>query len=103
MQIFQEKNIISAEELRQVVEDLDGRGEKRLGPMIVAKAWMDPTFKAELLRDAADAVQKLGIQPSNFAPKPKPSGLHAKFFSYSRRLQKHACCLLRCGTTTYLL
>ncbi|KAL3136313.1 hypothetical protein ABBQ38_005578 [Trebouxia sp. C0009 RCD-2024] len=73
IQIFQEKNIISAEELRQVVEDLDGRGEKRLGPMIVAKAWMDPTFKAELLRDAADAVQKLGIQPSNFAPKPKPS------------------------------
>lgn len=61
------------------MEDLDGQGEKRLGPMIVAKAWVDPAFKAELLRDAADAVQKLGIQASNFAPKPKPAGLHALF------------------------
>lgn len=74
MQVFQEKKIISAEELRQTVEDLDSRGEKRLGPTIVAKAWTDPVFKAELLRNAADAVQKLGIQPSNFAPKPKPTG-----------------------------
>ena len=72
--MFQEKGIISAEELRQAVEDLDSRGEKRLGPMIVAKAWTDPAFKADLLRNAADAVQKLGIQASNFAPKPKPAG-----------------------------
>lgn len=77
VQIFQEKRIISAEELRQTVEDLDGRGEKRLGPIFVAKAWTDPTFKAELLRNAADAVQKLGIQASNFAPKPQPAGWHA--------------------------
>lgn len=74
VQIFQDKNIISAEELRQAVEDLDGRGEKRLGPIIVAKAWTDPAFKAELLKNAADAVQKLGIQSSNFAPKPRPAG-----------------------------
>ena len=56
------------------MEDLDARGEKRLGPMIVAKAWADPTFKAELLQNAGDAVEKLGIQSSNFAPKPKPAG-----------------------------
>ena len=74
VQIFQDKNIISAEELRQAVEDLDGRGEKRVGPIIVAKAWTDPAFKAELLKNAADAVQKLGIQSSNFAPKPRPAG-----------------------------
>ena len=76
LQIFQEKEVINAEELRKDVEDLDARGEKRFGPIIVAKAWADPAFKAELLRNAADAVQKLGIQSSNFAPKPKPAGLH---------------------------
>lgn len=56
------------------MEDLDARGGKRLGPMIVAKAWADPAFKAELLANAGDAVEKLGIQSSNFAPKPKPAG-----------------------------
>ena len=70
------------------MEDLDGRGEKRLGPMIVAKAWTDPTFKAELLRNAGDAVEKLGIQSSNFAPKPKPAGLHARYRVLSP--QEHA-------------
>lgn len=74
VQVFQEKKIITPEELRQAVEDLDSRGEKRLGPMIVSKAWSDPAFKADLLQNAADAVQKLGIQSSNFAPKPKPAG-----------------------------
>ena len=43
--------------------------------MIVAKAWTDPAFKADLLKNAGDAVQKLGIQSSNFAPKPKPAGV----------------------------
>ena len=78
--MFQDKKIVSAQELRQAVEDLDSRGEKRLGPMIVAKAWTDPAFKVDLLRNAADAVQKLGIQSSNFAPKPKPAGCYLTNF-----------------------
>lgn len=56
------------------MEDLDGRGEKKLGPKLVAKAWTDPAFKAKLLKNAGDAAEELGIQSSNFAPKPKAAG-----------------------------
>lgn len=74
MQVIQEKGIISANELREAVEDLDSRGEKRLGPQLVAKAWADPAFKARFLKNAGDAAQELGIQASNFTPKPKTAG-----------------------------
>ncbi len=74
--MFQDKNIITAEQLRQAVEDLDGRGQKRLGPKLVAKAWTDPAFKAKLMRNAGDAAEELGIQSSNFAPKPKAAGAY---------------------------
>ena len=74
--MFQDKNIITAEQLRQAVEDLDGRGEKRQGPKLVAKAWTDPAFKAKLLRNGGDAAEELGIQSSNFAPKPQAAGAY---------------------------
>ena len=73
--MFEEKGIITAEQLRKAVEDLDARGEKKLGPMLVAKAWADPTFKAKLLKNPGDAAEELRIQSSNFAPKPKAEGL----------------------------
>ena len=97
MQVFQEKKIISAEELRQTVEDLDSRGEKQLGPMIVAKAWTDPAFKTELLRNAADAAQKLGILSSNFAPKPKPAGWSFNKTATTALQQRQL--LLRCSVS----
>jgi len=76
LQVFRDKSIITAEQLRQAVEDLDGRGEKKLGPKLVAKAWTEPAFKAKLLRNAGNAAEELGIQSSNFAPKPKAAGEH---------------------------
>lgn len=74
MQVFQKKGIISANELRETVESLDSRGEKRWGPLLIAKAWADPAFKARFLKNAGDAAEELGIQSSNFAPKPKAEG-----------------------------
>ena len=74
VQVFQEKGIISANELRETVESLDSRGEKRWGPLLIAKAWADPAFKARFLKNAGDAAEELGIQSSNFAPKPKATG-----------------------------
>lgn len=71
VKVFEEKQIITAEQLRKTVEDLDSRGEKKLGPLLIAKAWTDPAFKAKLLYNAGDAAEELGIQSSNFAPKPK--------------------------------
>jgi len=95
LQVFQDKNIITAEQLRQAVEDLDGHGEKRLGPKLVAKAWTDPAFKAKLLRNAGDAAEELGIQSSNFAPKPKAAGAYR-----ISQLSPHV--LLICPTSTLL-
>lgn len=76
--MFEEKQIITAEQLRKTVEDLDARGEKKLGPLLIAKAWTDPAFKAKLLYNAGDAAEELGIQSSNFAPKPKAAGTNNK-------------------------
>ena len=60
--------------MREAVQSLDKRGEQRWGPLLVAKAWTDPAFKARLLKNAGDAAEELGIQASNFAPKPKAKG-----------------------------
>lgn len=95
MQVFQDKNIITAEQLRQAVQDLDGRGEKKLGPKLVAKAWTDTAFKAKLLRNAGDAAEELGIQSSNFAPKPKAAGAY-----HISQLSPHV--LLICPTSSLL-
>src|SRR5713226_276803 len=55
-----EKGIITADEVRRAVEDMDSR-TPALGAKVVARAWVDPLFKARLLADAKAAVAELGI------------------------------------------
>ena len=55
-----EKGVLSADELRRAIEDLDGRSPA-LGARVVARAWVDPDFKARLLEDANAAAAELGI------------------------------------------
>jgi nitrile hydratase len=55
-----EKGIVTADEVRRAVEDMDSR-TPALGAKVVARAWMDPAFKARLLADAKAAVAELGI------------------------------------------
>jgi nitrile hydratase len=55
-----EKGVLSADELRRAIEDLDARSPA-LGAKVVARAWVDPAFKARLLEDANAAVAELGI------------------------------------------
>ncbi len=49
------------------VDDFIERWNHRIGPMIgarvVARAWLDPDFKARLLTDATAAVTEVGINP----------------------------------------
>jgi nitrile hydratase len=56
-----EKGVISSEIVDQVV----GAYEHDVGPMngarVVARAWVDPAFKARLLADGTAAVAELGI------------------------------------------
>lgn len=57
-----EKGIVSADELRQQEEVMDAIGPT-LGAKVVARAWVDPAFKARLLADAKTAITELDIEP----------------------------------------
>jgi nitrile hydratase len=55
-----EKGLMTADEVRRAVEDMDSR-TPALGAKVIARAWVDPAFKARLLTDAKAAVAELGI------------------------------------------
>jgi nitrile hydratase len=55
-----EKGRVTADEIRRAVEDMDMR-TPALGAKVVARAWVDPAFKARLLADAKAAIAELGI------------------------------------------
>jgi nitrile hydratase len=56
-----EKGILTADEVRQAIERMDARGPN-LGAKIVARAWVDPAFKAKLLKNGTEAAEEIGIQ-----------------------------------------
>ena len=56
-----EKGILTADEIREAVERMDKRGP-HLGARAVARAWVDPGFKARLLKDGSAACEEIGIQ-----------------------------------------
>jgi nitrile hydratase len=56
-----EKNVITADEVRKVVEDIESRSPEG-GARVVARAWTDPAFKSELLRDATTACERMGFE-----------------------------------------
>jgi nitrile hydratase len=55
-----EKGIITADEVRRQIETVDSRTPAD-GAKVVARAWIDPAFKARLLHDAKAAVAELGL------------------------------------------
>ncbi|MFZ1060343.1 MAG: nitrile hydratase subunit alpha [Candidatus Rokuibacteriota bacterium] len=55
-----EKGIITADEIRRAVEEMDARTPSQ-GARVVARAWVDPAFKARLLADAKATIAELGI------------------------------------------
>jgi nitrile hydratase subunit alpha len=56
-----EKGILTADEIREAIERMDARGP-HLGAKVVAKAWVDPAFKARLLQDGGAAAEEAGVQ-----------------------------------------
>jgi nitrile hydratase subunit alpha len=56
-----EKNVITADEVRRVVEDIESRSPEG-GARVVARAWADPAFKRALLEDATAACTSLGFE-----------------------------------------
>jgi nitrile hydratase len=55
-----EKGVITADEVRRQIEAVDARTPAD-GAKVVARAWVDPAFKARLLQDAKAAVTELGF------------------------------------------
>jgi len=55
-----EKGILTADEIRRAVEEMDARMPAQ-GARVVARAWVDPAFKARLLADAKATISELGI------------------------------------------
>ena len=55
-----DRKYFTAGEIRRQIEVLDSR-TPALGATVVAKAWLDPAFKARLLADGRAACEELGI------------------------------------------
>ncbi len=56
-----EKGVFTAAEVRDTVERMDARIPAR-GAAMVARAWVDPGYKARLLSDGSAAAEELGIE-----------------------------------------
>jgi nitrile hydratase len=58
--ILTEKGYVDPAALDAIVEAYETKIGPRNGALVVAKAWVDPAFKARLLADATEAVDTLG-------------------------------------------
>lgn len=61
-----EKGLVTANEVRRTIEQMDER-PPALGAKIVARAWVDPAFKARLLKDAKSACAEVGVDTGTLA------------------------------------
>jgi hypothetical protein len=59
-ELLVEKKLVSADEIRRMLEVMDSR-TPALGAKVVARAWVDPEFRARLLADGRAALEELGI------------------------------------------
>jgi hypothetical protein len=59
-ELLTDKGLITAAELRHQIEVLDSRNPA-LGAKIVARAWIDPEYRARLLENGRKACEEFGI------------------------------------------
>jgi thiocyanate hydrolase subunit gamma len=59
-ELLVEKQLISADEIRRMLEVMDSRNPA-LGAKLIARAWVDPEFRVRLLTDGRQACEELGI------------------------------------------
>jgi nitrile hydratase len=63
--ILLDKNIISADDIRTMVERMDTAGKRLDGATLVVAAWQDASFAKRLVANATAAASELGISTSN--------------------------------------
>ncbi len=61
-----EKGVLTADEISAQVDLMDSR-TPALGAKVVARAWVDPAFKARLLENTRSALTELGIDIGSLA------------------------------------
>src|SRR5215475_5012817 len=59
--ILTEKGYVDPAVLDQIVEHYETKTGPHVGARVVARAWVDPEFKAALLADATKAIASLGL------------------------------------------
>src|SRR5262245_2766784 len=59
-ELLLEKGVFTADEVRQVLERFDSL-TPAIGARVVARAWVDPAYRARLMADGSAAVAELGI------------------------------------------
>jgi nitrile hydratase len=55
-----DKGVLTAEDVRRQVENMDGRNVGR-GAKMVARAWLDPAYKQRMLADGSQAAEEIGL------------------------------------------
>ena len=55
-----DKGILTADEVRRQIEDMDGRNAG-MGAKMVARAWVDPKYKQRMLTDGNAAAEEVGL------------------------------------------
>ncbi|MEO8658040.1 MAG: nitrile hydratase subunit alpha [Bryobacteraceae bacterium] len=56
-----EKGLVDPAALDALIDTFEHKVGPRNGARVVAKAWVDPTYKARLLADAASAIAEVGL------------------------------------------
>jgi nitrile hydratase len=59
-ELLVEKGILTADEVRRQIEDMDGRNAG-LGAKMVARAWIDPQYRQHMLTDGNAAAEEVGL------------------------------------------
>jgi nitrile hydratase len=59
-ELLVEKGVFSAADVRRQLEDMDARSSAR-GASMVARAWVDPGYKARMLADGSAAAEEIGL------------------------------------------
>ena len=59
--LLAEKGLVDPNALDALIDTYEHKVGPRNGARVVARAWVDPAFKARLLEDAAAAIEELGL------------------------------------------
>ncbi|MSP81819.1 MAG: nitrile hydratase subunit alpha [Alphaproteobacteria bacterium] len=60
-----EKGHITADDERRMIERIESQ-TPAIGAAVVARAWVDPAYRARLLAHGRDAIAELGFNPGNY-------------------------------------